>query len=185
MNWEAIAAVGETIGAIGVVLSLLYLATQIRQSRKQSQLEATRSLVEAINGFTDVLAELPDLSDIYLRGLQDFSSLEPVERVRFSSLMGRLMRTYEQMLQHDSGRTLHTGIWASTENSLIDIFGYPGMRDWWETRRHWYGVSFQDHVTTRLAQTSSAPMYGESAVSSTEAVSEVVTSSDRTLKSLE
>ncbi len=171
MNWEAIGAVGEIVGAFGVVVSLLYLATQIRLSRRQSQLEATRTLAESLNIFTDGLAQFPDLTDIYLRGLQDFSSLKPGERVRFSSLMGRLMRTYEQMLQHDSGRILSSGIWASTEQSLIDVFLYQGMRDWWETRRHWYGVSFQDHVATRLAQAgsvSSGLMYGESAASSPE-----------------
>lgn len=34
MNWDAIGAIGEIIGAIAVVATLGYLATQIRQSRK-------------------------------------------------------------------------------------------------------------------------------------------------------
>jgi hypothetical protein len=173
VTWEAIGAVGEMVGAFGVVLSLLYLATQIRLSRKQSQLEATRTLVEAVNSFTDGLAQFPELTDVYLRGLQDFASLSSEERVRFSSLVGRLMRTYEQMLQHDSGKTLHSGIWSSTERSLIDIFGYPGMQDWWETRKHWYGATFQEHVATRLAQSGSVAsgrMYGEQGGSQSEVV---------------
>ena len=32
MNWEAIGAVGEILGAIAVLLSLAYLAVQIRQN---------------------------------------------------------------------------------------------------------------------------------------------------------
>jgi len=32
MDWSAIAAIGEILGAIGVVVSLIYLATQIRQN---------------------------------------------------------------------------------------------------------------------------------------------------------
>jgi len=32
MNWDAIGSIGEIAGAIGVVVSLVYLATQIRQN---------------------------------------------------------------------------------------------------------------------------------------------------------
>ena len=34
MNWEAIGAIGEIIGAIAVLATLLYLAQQIRQSNR-------------------------------------------------------------------------------------------------------------------------------------------------------
>jgi hypothetical protein len=37
MNWEAIGAVAEILGAAGVILTLLYLATQIRESRRATQ----------------------------------------------------------------------------------------------------------------------------------------------------
>ncbi len=32
MNWDAIGAIAELLGAIGVIGSLVYLATQIRQN---------------------------------------------------------------------------------------------------------------------------------------------------------
>jgi len=34
MNWEALGAIGEIVGAVAVVLTLGYLALQIRQSRR-------------------------------------------------------------------------------------------------------------------------------------------------------
>ena len=34
MNWDAIGAVGDAVSAIAVVVSLLYLATQVRQSNR-------------------------------------------------------------------------------------------------------------------------------------------------------
>ena len=36
MNWDLVAALGEIVGAIAVVVSLLYLAAQIKQSNRQS-----------------------------------------------------------------------------------------------------------------------------------------------------
>jgi hypothetical protein len=34
MNWDAIGAIAETLGAVGVIASLLYLSTQVRDSRR-------------------------------------------------------------------------------------------------------------------------------------------------------
>ena len=34
MNWEAIGAVGETVGGIGVIVTLIYLAIQVRQNTR-------------------------------------------------------------------------------------------------------------------------------------------------------
>lgn len=35
MNWDAIGAIGEVVGALAVVISLVYLALQIRQNSRQ------------------------------------------------------------------------------------------------------------------------------------------------------
>ena len=40
MNWEAIGAVGETVGALAVLLTLVYLAMQIRQNTRSVQAAA-------------------------------------------------------------------------------------------------------------------------------------------------
>jgi hypothetical protein len=37
MNWEAIGAIGEVLGAIGVICTLLYLTVQIRQNTRALQ----------------------------------------------------------------------------------------------------------------------------------------------------
>ena len=49
MNWDAIGAIAELLGAIGVIASLIYLATQIRQSREQMS-QNTRALPHTQRG---------------------------------------------------------------------------------------------------------------------------------------
>ena len=46
MNWEALGAIGELVGAIAVVGTLFYLGFQIRQSNKQQRLESHRAMSE-------------------------------------------------------------------------------------------------------------------------------------------
>ena len=37
MDWEAIGAIGETLGAIGVLISLIFVGLQVRQSAAQTE----------------------------------------------------------------------------------------------------------------------------------------------------
>lgn len=61
MNWEAIGAVGEIVGAVAVVATLTYLAIQIRTARVDSASAATYS---AIEGFSRWRANILQNSDV-------------------------------------------------------------------------------------------------------------------------
>jgi len=37
LDWEMISAVGQMLGAVGVIISLIYLAAQIRNQNKESR----------------------------------------------------------------------------------------------------------------------------------------------------
>jgi hypothetical protein len=48
MNWEAIGAIGEVVGAAGVIASLIYLAAQIRQNTRSVEAAAYQSVAEGL-----------------------------------------------------------------------------------------------------------------------------------------
>ena len=75
MNWDAIGAVGEVVGAAGVVFSLVYLATQIRSSSKQANADAIYNLQKGQADIMEMLSSSPDLA----RLLAKLESGEPVE----------------------------------------------------------------------------------------------------------
>ena len=43
MNWDAIGAIAESLGALAVIISLIYLAAQVRQTRVQLRAQAEDS----------------------------------------------------------------------------------------------------------------------------------------------
>jgi len=57
MNWEAIGALGEVVGAAAVVLTLLYLARQVRDGSKQIRLNTTSSLTTMSQDSVDLHAD--------------------------------------------------------------------------------------------------------------------------------
>ena len=44
MNWEALGAMAEVLGAAGVILTLLYLSSQVKQSLKDTRADAIQQL---------------------------------------------------------------------------------------------------------------------------------------------
>lgn len=63
MNWDAIGAVGEILGALAVFASLMYLAAQIRGQRKQARASAFQEIGIATAAGWSVLAQNRELSD--------------------------------------------------------------------------------------------------------------------------
>ena len=72
-----ISAVGQMLGAVGVIISIVYLAAQIRNQNKESQRAAMNALTTHWSDLNRTLVESPDLAALWIRALQSF---EPVGR---------------------------------------------------------------------------------------------------------
>ena len=91
MNWDAIAAVAEAVGAAGVIATLGYLAIQIRRSNLLATTESIRYAQTASNPTILAIAQDPDLARVFREGLRDRDSLSADERVRFDMVMGAMI----------------------------------------------------------------------------------------------
>ena len=70
MNWDAIGAISEILAAIAVVVTLIYLAKQIRQNSQTVEISALRDTTEQWNRWSEVLATSPQLAEIVTPGKQ-------------------------------------------------------------------------------------------------------------------
>ena len=104
MNWEVVAAVGELLGAIGVIASLVYLAGQVRSSRhqaaeaaSQSRQTAVQSVINKMNDFYNQLT-VPGGADLWVRGSRGFAHLSSEEeKVQFSGFLMCMFRPFEEI----------------------------------------------------------------------------------------
>jgi hypothetical protein len=111
MNWEMISAIGQMLGAIGVVVSLIYLAIQICGQKKESRNAVISSLVTQFNDFVRSQVESADFCALWLRGLHSFDDLDATSKLRFGSQLGRQLRMAESLYLHFLEGTLDPGLW--------------------------------------------------------------------------
>ena len=80
LNWEAIGAIGEVVGGVAVIATLLYLAAQIRQNAQSVRNTASLSVNEGLAEINRRVSNDPEFAELWLRGLKDYRGLTDVER---------------------------------------------------------------------------------------------------------
>ena len=112
MNWDAVGAIAEAIGAAGVIATLVYLARQVRQNthtiksnddRLKAELAQNRAVTLA--NFQLAVATSPDLAavltkiDGYETLADGVESLEPSERAQayryYLGIIEHSIRTFQ------------------------------------------------------------------------------------------
>ena len=130
MNWEAIGAIAELLGAIGVIASLIYLATQIRQSREQMRAATYQQLHEYIGESVNSLPG-PEMELVRL-GSDDFHSLNEQDAWRYGQWAIRLVISMEDAhYQHRIGM-LDAERWRVYRSALQGFFSQAGFHQWWK-----------------------------------------------------
>lgn len=143
MNWDMVGAIAESIGAIGVIVSLLYLGTQIRQGNRTTQISNAHELNAATRTWWTQVIENKDCASIWRRGLIEPESLDPDEAIRFSVMLTSLATIGEEHFyaRKDSDVT----VWAGEALKLgqKDIAVLPGFGLWYRQRGHWFSQAFR------------------------------------------
>ena len=157
MDWEKIGAIGEVVGAIGVILSMLYLARQIRAASLDDQRSRYDQAVDAATSWSQSLATQGDLAEIVLRGMVgDATVLNPEERLRFNSSLLGLFRSYERVFQYAAEGGVHDWGKEAFAVAFRDFVALPGVQLYWSERRHWFAAQMRSEVDQMIAGSTQA-----------------------------
>ncbi len=146
MNWDAIGAIGELVGAVAVVISVLYLARQVRNQVRETQLDAIH---EVSVGFREGIAATfmdAQLSDLFARGKDDPDVLNQAERIQFIAFIQRNYRVWEDAFYQRRDGRLDEPLWCSMERQYAALLNWPGVQWVWSVRRDFFTPDFRDYV---------------------------------------
>lgn len=154
MTIQELGSIGELVGAIATVATLIYLTLQIRQNtalQRQSlralELSAQDQAYRYGADFRSTLLQDEAMSELWLRGCADRGNLTTSERMRFGLLAESLVLGNQ-------------AIWARNEafglpwepSAVVSLFGRPGFAEWWEQNRSIlrpaYAQAVESSVTT-------------------------------------
>ena len=100
MNWEAIGAIGEILGAVAVVATLVFLSRQIKGASKQFALASTAEANTLYSdGFAPIYASKDNLR-IWTQGHRDPTALDEDDLEIFFLFMARVIAVYDTVVEH-------------------------------------------------------------------------------------
>lgn len=142
MNWNAISAVSEIIGATAVVISIVYLAIQVRQNTKQVE-EGVREKRIATLGllreaWTDIRSTIyrdPALASLWNRANRRHHELTDDERTQVNFLFLDFFWAFatDWMVAEEGG--LRESVESAITNNIL-VYDSPGIRAWWSSTHH-------------------------------------------------
>jgi hypothetical protein len=152
-DWSSI---GSLISSVAVLISLIYLALQVRQAEHNQQASirqgrATRA-VDIILAAGD-----PSYADALTRGVAGSADISAAEFGQFAAIYGAFLASAEDtFLQHSEG-LLSDSVFASFRESWRRTLAQPGVRALWKLRRHGFESGFAALMDSLMADAPAAP----------------------------
>ena len=143
MTLEDLGNVGEFLGGIGVVVSLLYLAVQIRQNTRSLRRSAYESVVSSSARLSADFANDEGLAELWAKGAREYSTLSRPEQLRFASYSYSVFRSYENLFYQYEQGAVEAELWQGFHNMLVRDLKTPGLVEWWESQRNIFSSKFQ------------------------------------------
>ncbi len=145
MNWEALGAVAELLGALGVITTLGYLAIQIRHNSKLLQLNNTYQTLDASRtNFLACLAQIdvPALAAKALNG-DEFTD---TESEAYTMYFISQIRNFENAFLQHRGGGLDDEILEAIKTKVFTALSTKAGKDAWIMTRPQAVKSFRDWV---------------------------------------
>ena len=142
-DWSNLA---QVIGALAVVISLVYVGFQVKRNTGAVR-SATSQAVH--NNYADWYMSMvgdAELNRIAIKGLKDYSSLDEIEKARFIETFMAFTAYSQNAFYQWREKSLSPWLWVGWELLVMNLLVSPGGKEFWKERGYVFGNEYWDYV---------------------------------------
>ena len=165
MTLSELGSLGEFIGSIGVIVSLIYVGLQIRQNTETTRDLAAQSLTATHSDANALIAESGDLAAILQKGFLTPESLDETEQLLFNAFFFAAYNQFDFAYRRHLAGKLDDESWRKMETEIPTFLHLKGPRAWWEKDKVRFSPKFVTYVDNKLSHyvpPDQIPTMGES-----------------------
>ena len=148
---------GEFVGAIAVVATLAYLATQIRQSNQASSRESYTHWMSEFNKVVLEPQRDPQFMELFQQANRDWDSISSRDQGVVSAVYSQVIVTCEAVFMLRERGQIDPALTTLMETTIETFLQIPGVATWWSIIRPIYDPSFTDYIDEVLSSEDCKP----------------------------
>ena len=154
---QDLGALGELLGSIAVLATLVYLALQTRHARRAGLTQAPQWISDGYRSWFIAPRQDPEFGRLVLNATHSWSELSALDQFRTHCWWAEMIVHLDAVLTFraqgliDEPRTV---AWVDNSLGLIQT---PGGREWWSETKFLYSPQVRDELERRLEDPSNLP----------------------------
>ena len=126
MNWEAIGVFAELISALAVVVTLIFLIIEVRQSRIAAESASVDLLATGWNTINGYVLDDPEFAHVFIEGMADPDTMTPEQRDRFIILFQSYINHFTTIKKHYDAGNLPNDLWEYHASGMSNMANSAG-----------------------------------------------------------
>ena len=151
MSLEQLALIANIVGAIAIVITLVYLAIQIKENARSSRSAAVTDATTAMQAFYQELGSNPATCKLFLEAVTNPDALSQQDQFQFVMLMHSCFLGFQRSFFLAREGTLDVALRDSIGTAMHAINRTPGMHLYWRQRKAYFQPEFVEWVEGLLA----------------------------------
>lgn len=148
MNWNEVSALSDLIAAIAVVISLIYLALQVKSNTRAFRATIRDSAFRQLEEWNHVMMSNESLASLFQKGCSSYDSLEDAERSRFNHATFSLLKLFESIYIHYLEGSVGKDAWENNSHILFIYATQPGIQRYWKVRQKIFDPRYKEFVNS-------------------------------------
>jgi hypothetical protein len=150
MTWETAGVVAEIVAAIAVLVSLWYVAIQLKQNTELERAELEVQLGITWAEMHDLMIENPNLARAYDLAAENWNEMSDEDVRAYLWFVAKSFHILEGMFRQRQRGLLTSDVWAPYERYIVGILQIDAVLGWWQCDGSLTSREFQTHVENLL-----------------------------------
>jgi hypothetical protein len=156
MTLSDLASIGTLISSLAVLVSLVFLNLQMRQTERNQRAMMNQGVMARDNAIMMML-QLPEVTQVFTKATTGTTDYTPIEIHHFSTALRGIMGQMQDAHVQKLAGVLSDDTYAFVENGLRYIFAIPLARAMWEDLRPTVSPLVGKLVDGYIAQAAALP----------------------------
>ena len=152
MSLEQLGIVAEIVGAIAIIITLIYLTIQVKDSARASRAAAVTDATTAMQAFYQELGSNPATSKLFLDGLTQPDTLSREDQFQYLMIMHSCFLGFQRSFFLAREGTLDVALRDSIGTAMHAVNHLAGMHFYWRQRKGYFQLEFVEWVEGLLAR---------------------------------